>query len=118
MPSIHPQIPNPEYVPDPDLYKRDEICAIGFDLWQVKSGTIFDNVLIADDLEVAHKFGEDVWKPTFEGEKKMKEAQDEEERKQRDKEAKETEESKDDEDDEDQDEEDNTQPDTEEHDEL
>lgn len=34
-------------------------------MWQVKSGTIFDNVLIADDLEVARKFGEDVWKPTF-----------------------------------------------------
>lgn len=52
-------------MPDPDLYKRDEICAVGFDLWQVKSGTIFDNVLITDDPEVAQKFGEDVWKPTF-----------------------------------------------------
>ncbi|XP_003486363.1 calreticulin [Bombus vosnesenskii] len=117
-PWIHPEIDNPEYTPDPELYKRDEICAIGFDLWQVKSGTIFDNVLITDDLEVARKFGEEVWKPTIEGEKKMKEAQDEEERKQRQKETKENEDNKDDDEDEDADEEDNNVPDTEEHDEL
>ncbi|XP_050454523.1 calreticulin [Cataglyphis hispanica] len=132
-PWIHPEIDNPEYTADPELYKRDEICAVGFDLWQVKSGTIFDNVLITDDPEVARKFGEEVWKPTLEGEKKMKEAQDEEERKQRDKEAKENI-NKDDEDDEDEDnipdtddednnipnseDEDNNIPDADEHDEL
>jgi hypothetical protein len=64
-PWIHPEIDNPEYSPDPELYKRDEICAIGFDLWQVKSGTIFDNVLITDDPELAKQVGEDVWRPTF-----------------------------------------------------
>lgn len=64
-PWIHPEIDNPEYSPDPQLYKRDEICGIGFDLWQVKSGTIFDNVLIADDPEYAKKIGEEVWRPTF-----------------------------------------------------
>lgn len=64
-PWIHPEIDNPEYTPDPELYKRDEICAVGFDLWQVKSGTIFDNVLITDDEEVARKFGDEVWKPTL-----------------------------------------------------
>lgn len=64
-PWIHPEIDNPEYSSDTELYKRDEICAIGFDLWQVKSGTIFDNVLITDDPEYAKKVGEDVWRPTF-----------------------------------------------------
>lgn len=64
-PWIHPEIDNPEYTSDPELYKRDEFCAIGFDLWQVKAGTIFDNVLITDDPEVARKFGEEVWKPTL-----------------------------------------------------
>ncbi|CAD1472706.1 unnamed protein product, partial [Heterotrigona itama] len=112
-PWIHPEIDNPEYTSDPELYKRDEICALGFDLWQVKSGTIFDNVLITDDLEVARKFGEEVWKPTLEGEKKTKEAQDEEERKQRQKESKENEDNKDDDEDEDADEEDNSVPDAE-----
>ncbi|NEU36180.1 hypothetical protein GN156_36610, partial [bacterium LRH843] len=65
----------------------EEIAGIGFDLWQVKAGTIFGNVLITDDPEHAQKVGEDVWRPMFEGEKKMKEALDEVERKKRDAEA-------------------------------
>lgn len=38
---------NPEYIPNPGIYKQAEICAIGLDLWQGKSGTIFDNVFMA-----------------------------------------------------------------------
>lgn len=34
-PWIHPEIDNPEYVADSNLYKYDEICGVGFDLWQV-----------------------------------------------------------------------------------
>ena len=41
-------------------------CGIGFDLWQVKSGTIFDNVLITDDIEAAKAQGEELWKATSE----------------------------------------------------
>ncbi|MBO8666574.1 hypothetical protein INO76_16225, partial [Staphylococcus aureus] len=41
---VHPEIDNPEYKQDDKLYARKEICALGFDLWQVKSGTIFNNV--------------------------------------------------------------------------
>jgi len=52
-PWVHPEIENPEYTPDSELYKHNEICGLGFDLWQVKSGTIFDNVLITDDVEYA-----------------------------------------------------------------
>lgn len=85
---VQAEIDNPAYKPDTNLYLRDEICSIGFDLWQVKSGTIFGNVLITDDPELARKTGEEVWKPMFEGEKKMKEAQDAEERKQREAEGK------------------------------
>lgn len=62
---VHPEIDNPDYSPDPELYYKPEICAIGFDLWQVKSGTIFDNVLITDDIALAKKYAEDIWKPTF-----------------------------------------------------
>lgn len=57
---VHPEIDNPEYVPDTQLYKRDEICAIGLDLWQVKAGTIFDNILITDDVDYAKKIAEGV----------------------------------------------------------
>uniref|UniRef100_A0A6M2DZV1 Calreticulin n=1 Tax=Xenopsylla cheopis TaxID=163159 RepID=A0A6M2DZV1_XENCH len=85
---VHPEIDNPEYVPDAELYKRDEICAVGLDLWQVKAGTIFDNILITDDVEYASKIAAGV-KATQDGEKKMKDTQDEEERKARESEIKE-----------------------------
>ena len=62
---MHPEIDNPEYSPDPELYKHKEICAIGLDLWQVKSGTIFDNFLLTDDPEYAKKIGEEVWKSRY-----------------------------------------------------
>merc|ERR1711881_178440 len=84
---VHPEIDNPEYEEDSTLYAFDSFCGIGFDLWQVKSGTIFDNVLITDDVEAAKKQGEDLWKATSEAEKKMKEIQDEEEKKKADEEA-------------------------------
>merc|ERR1712083_593797 len=80
---IHPEIDNPEYNPaDAEgIAKYEENCKIGFDLWQVKSGTIFDNLIITDDPAAAKKAGEDLWAVTKEAEKKMKDEQDEEERK-------------------------------------
>ncbi|KAA0191299.1 hypothetical protein HAZT_HAZT011642 [Hyalella azteca] len=78
---IHPMIPNPEYSPDSSLYLRKEVCAVGLDLWQVKSGTIFDNFLITDDIAEAKKIGEETWGAIKDAEKKMKDEQDEEERK-------------------------------------
>merc|ERR1711910_172827 len=87
---IHPEIDNPEYnAADAEgIAKYEENCKIGFDLWQVKSGTIFDNLIITDDPAAAKKAGEDLWAVTKEAEKKMKDAQDEEERKKADEEAK------------------------------
>ncbi|XP_045446075.1 calreticulin [Melitaea cinxia] len=108
---IHPEIDNPEYVAEPNLYKRPEICAVGLDLWQVKSGTIFDNFLITDDVELAKERGEAL-KKTLEGEKKMKNEQDEAER------EKEKEKSEEDDDDEDLDDEAGEAAPVEEHDEL
>ncbi|XP_055923847.1 calreticulin [Eupeodes corollae] len=100
----HPEIDNPEYSADDNLYLRKEICTIGYDLWQVKSGTIFDNVLITDDIEYASKLAAKVL-DTQAGEKKMKEGQDEEQRKQDEEESKknvaETKEDDEDEDDDD-----------------
>lgn len=83
----HPEIDNPEYTPDPNLYLREEVCAVGLDLWQVKSGTIFSNLLFTDNPETA-KEAASVFKTLQEGEKKMKDAQDEEERKAAEAEAK------------------------------
>lgn len=78
-PWVHPEITNPEYSSDSKLYKHDEICGIGLDLWQVKSGTIFDNILITDDVEQAKNAISNL-KATQEGERKMKEEQDKVER--------------------------------------
>jgi len=78
---VHPMIANPEYAPDDKLYLRKPMSVIGLDLWQVKSGTIFDNFLVTDDAEEAKKIGDETWGAIKEAEKKMKDEQDEEERK-------------------------------------
>merc|ERR1712176_1513836 len=52
------KIANPEYVDDDNLYKYDDFGFIGFDLWQVKGGTIFDNVIITDDVAEADAFAQ------------------------------------------------------------
>jgi len=50
---VHPQIPNPEYKPDAALYEFDSHASLGLEIWQVKAGTIFDNFLVTDDLDLA-----------------------------------------------------------------
>jgi len=75
-----PLIDNPEYEPDDELYAYDDFGVIGLDLWQVKSGTIFDHFLITDDPEVAKAECEDIMKTTVKGEIAMREKQEEETR--------------------------------------
>merc|ERR1711972_1290272 len=55
------KIANPEYEDDDALYKFDDFSFIGFDLWQVKGGTIFDNIIITDDQAEADAFAKK-WK--------------------------------------------------------
>merc|ERR1712127_1072319 len=55
------KIANPEYEEDDMLYKYDDFGFLGFDLWQVKGGTIFDNVIITDDKAEADAFAKK-WK--------------------------------------------------------
>jgi len=52
-PWVHPQIANPEYKSDDTLYHYKSIGAIGFEIWQVKAGTVFDNILVTDSVEEA-----------------------------------------------------------------
>merc|ERR1712043_146840 len=115
---VHPEIDNPEYNEEEaqTIAKFDEVCKIGFDLWQVKSGTIFDNIIITDDPAAAKKHGEDFWAVTKDAEKKMKDEQDEEERKKAEAEAQKDDDDNEDLDDVDEEEEDEEE--TEEHDEL
>merc|ERR1719350_968385 len=97
---VLPEIDNPEYNEEEakTIGKFDEVCKLGFDLWQVKAGTIFDNLMITDDPEAAKKAGEELWAVTKDAEKKMKDEQDEEERKKAEAEAKTAEGDEDDED--------------------
>merc|ERR1719235_295670 len=74
-------IANPKYAPDDKLYKYDKFSTVGIDVWQVKSGTIFDNILITDDVDYAKEHAEKTWKAQKDGEKAAKEKADEEKRK-------------------------------------
>jgi len=74
-PWIHPKVPNPDYKDDPTVYSYDSFGLIGIEVWQVKSGTIFDNFLITDDISEAEKYTEIV-NERREAEKAAKEAED------------------------------------------
>jgi len=50
---VHPQVDNPAYVADDKLYQYSSIGAVGIEIWQVKAGTIFDNILVTDSVEEA-----------------------------------------------------------------
>merc|ERR1711920_1067143 len=69
------KIANPEYEDDDAVYKYSDFGFIGFDLWQVKGGTIFDNVIITDDAAEADSFAKK-WKDLSELEKSKKKEED------------------------------------------
>merc|ERR1712014_490530 len=95
------KIDNPEYVDDDAVYKYDEFGFIGFDLWQVKAETIFDNIIITDDVAEADKAAAE-WKAVNEKEKAGKKEEDD--KKKAEEEAKKAEEKKDEDDDDDEEE--------------
>merc|ERR1711939_633189 len=68
------KIDNPEFVDDDAVYKYADFGFIGFDLWQVKAETIFDNIIITDDVAEADSFAAK-WKKlnTIEQDKKKAE---------------------------------------------
>merc|ERR1712226_752200 len=70
------KIANPEYKDDDNLYKYTDFGFLGFDLWQVKGGTIFDNIIITDDKAEADTFAKK-WKELSEVEKSKKKEDDE-----------------------------------------
>lgn len=76
---VHPQIDNPDFVDDNELYAFDDHSYVGFEIWQVKAGTIFDNIIVTDDESEAQKFAE-LTKATQDGEKKAFDKDEEERR--------------------------------------
>uniref|UniRef100_A0A7S1LCP4 Calreticulin n=1 Tax=Neobodo designis TaxID=312471 RepID=A0A7S1LCP4_NEODS len=64
------QIPNPKYEADDKLYMiRKPLSVIGIDVWQVKSGSIFDNIVIGDNLDEVNAIVDKTWKATKDAEK-------------------------------------------------
>merc|ERR1712051_223470 len=82
----HPMIPNPEYAYDDQMHAvcKDGCTHVGFEIWQVKSGTVFDDILVTDSLEEAQKFAEE----TFFKKKDAEKAAYDEKKKKEDEEAK------------------------------
>jgi len=59
----------PEWFDDDNIYSYPSIKYVGIEIWQVKAGTIFDNILVTDSVEEAKKWADKTTK-TQEGEKK------------------------------------------------
>jgi len=64
------QIPNPKYEADSNLYQlRKPLEHVGIDVWQVKAGSIFDNIIIGDNLAEVNEIIDKTWKATKDAEK-------------------------------------------------
>jgi calreticulin len=73
---VHPMIANPDYAEDPNVYAFPSHKYVGIEIWQVKSGTIFDKMLITDDVQLASERAERIMEAIAE-EKAAKKADDE-----------------------------------------
>lgn len=59
-------IPNPAFKPDPTVAVYNDLAFVGFDLWQVNAGTIFDNILVTDDFTEAQRVLDTLFTPFLE----------------------------------------------------
>ncbi|KAI0983796.1 hypothetical protein GJ496_002689 [Pomphorhynchus laevis] len=75
----HPMIDNPDYFEDTTFASFEDIGILGIDIWQVKSGTIYDNFLITDDVNYAESQAKLIV-AKMELEKKQKQSIDDKER--------------------------------------
>jgi len=68
------QLPNEDFVEN--IYGFDDIGAVGFELWTVNSGSIFDNIFVTDSLDAAFEHADAHWGKIKEGEKEAQDAWD------------------------------------------
>ncbi len=59
---MHPKIDNPDYKEDPTIGVFPNIGGVGLEIWQVKSGTVFDNILVTDSEAEAKQQAEEILK--------------------------------------------------------
>merc|ERR1711865_798048 len=59
----HPMIDNPEYSYNEEMYKvcKDGCTHVGFEIWQVKTGTLFDDIIVTDSLEEAEEYAKETF---------------------------------------------------------
>jgi len=69
------KIANPDFVDDPQLYKYADFGFVGFDVYQVKGSTIFDNIIVTDSIAEADEFAKK-WKALSEAEQAQKKSED------------------------------------------
>jgi len=65
------QIPNPDYFEDLHPFHFTPMSAIGFELWTMNSGILFDNILITYDMAIAEKYAEQTWSKKYPIQKKL-----------------------------------------------
>jgi len=81
----HPQVDNPEYFDDADLHNFCKECEyVGFELWQVKAGTLFDNIIVTDSYDEAKANADESFYKYKDAEKKHADDQEAEEKKKAD----------------------------------
>jgi calreticulin len=69
---VHPLVDNPDFKDDDTLYQYDSNKYVGIEIWQVKAGTIFDNIIVTDNKAEADVYVERANK-TRDAEKKAEE---------------------------------------------
>ena len=69
----HPMIDNPDYKYDDEMFMvcKDGCTHVGFEIWQVKTGTLFDDIIVTDSLEEAETYAKETFFKKKDGEKEM-----------------------------------------------
>jgi calreticulin len=69
----HPMIDNPDYKQDDEMFMvcKETCTHVGFELWQVKTGTLFDDIIVTDSLDEAKAFAKETFFKKKDGEKAM-----------------------------------------------
>jgi len=85
---VHPEIANPDYTEDKEVYVQKSIGYVGIELWQVKAGTLFDNIIVTDSIDEAEAFLDQTYNKHSAAEKTMFEEKDKAKREEEEKERK------------------------------
>jgi len=67
-----PTISNPNFKEHTDLHSQSKLKFVGFDLWQVKAGTVFSHILVSDSVEEAAEERKEIATLQKKKKKKMK----------------------------------------------